>query len=923
MMKKTKYVVVILVLLQLTKICVAQVPATWTVNLASYQYQMTMTIKANEACIDLADTNNYVAAFVGAQCRGVIKTRTTVGLNKLALLTIKSNVVSGEKVKFQFYKASNNTVLNVLDSTIFAQGSQQGALANPIVLYTNHVPTDISISNYTIAENSALATPIATLSATDQDAGTVFNYSLTTGQAENTQFSIVGNQLVVNANYDYETDSVKVIELKVDDNGGCSYIETFTITIINGNDAPTALNLSSPFISDHQQAGSFMGEFSTIDPDLNDSHTYSLVAGVGSADNSQFYIQNDTLYNVSILDYTAQSIYFIRARSTDLGGLFIENTFTLNVSNINDAPTDIILSNNVLAENSPTVTLLGTLSVVDYDLADTHTLTLVAGSGSTHNALVSIVGNTLQTNTSYNFEVNDSLFIRIQATDPYNATYTKTFVIVVTDVNEVPSLIALSDSVILEGLPANTTVGIFTTTDEDFNSIHTYSLVSGLGDTDNALFAINSNTLVSNTTYSFTNQTYSIRARTTDGGGLLLEKAFLISVRDSNYVPTDIIPSITSFDENIAIGTPVSTLTTIDYDSQDTHTLTLVSGLGSTDNSYFSIIGNVLQTDSAINYEQKNIFYVRIKSTDPGNASVVKTFTLTANDLNEAPTNMTLTGDSILELEPINTLIGTLSSLDEDAGATHTYTLTAGVGDTDNALFAINSNSLVSTVTYTFAGQYYSIRVKTTDNGGLDFEKVFLIKILNVNESPTDILIDTVSVQEDNETFFYVSRIRSVDLDNPDYFTYDLVAGSGDDDNTEFMIDGDKLIIVTKTNYDVKPHYHIRIRSTDLAGASLEKAFDITITDIAGNTIPLPSTNYVSPNGDNKNDFWKIENVDIYKDFALQIFDQFGHIIYEAPNNYNNEFDGKLNGSPLPTGNYYYIFKNEKITYKGNITIVN
>ena len=105
-----------------------------------------------------------------------------------------------------------------------------------------------------------------------------------------------------------------------------------------------------------------------------------------------------------------------------------------------------------------------------------------------------------------------------------------------------------------------------------------------------------------------------------------------------------------------------------------------------------------------------------------------KTFTLTANDLNEAPKNIILTGDSILELQAINTLIGTLSSLDEDGGATHTYALTTGLGDTDNALFAINSNSLVSNVTYTFAGQYYSIRVKTTDNGGLTFEKVFLIK---------------------------------------------------------------------------------------------------------------------------------------------------------------------------------------------------
>ncbi len=720
-MKKAKHLLFILVLLQLTKYSVAQVPATWTVNLATYQYQMTMTCKANEACVDLADTNNYVAAFVGTQCRGVVKTRTAVGTNKLALLTIKSNNVSGEKVKFKIYKASSNTILNVLDSTIFNQGSQQGTLVNPIGLYTNHVPTDISINNYTIIENSTIGTLIATLSATDQDAGSTFNYSLTTGQPENSQFSITGNQLVVNANYDYETDSIKVIELSVDDNGGCSYVETFTISIKNGNDAPTALNLSNPFISDHQQAGSFMGEFSTIDPDLNDSHVYSLVTGVGSTDNAQFYIQNDTLYNVSMLDYTTQSVYFIRARSTDLGGLFIENTFTLNVSNVNDAPSDILINNFTINENMPIASSIGTLTVIDNDLADTHTLTVEPGLDS---ASVAIAGNVLITNSSYNFEQKDTLYVNIRATDPYAAYY-------------------------------------------------------------------------------------------------------------------------------------------------------------------------------------------------------VKTFTIVVNDINDAPTNIIISTDSIQELSPINTPIGNFSTTDEDAGATHSYSLTSGTGDTDNSLFIISGNQLQSNLSYTYTGQTYSIRVKSTDNGGLSVEKIFLIKVYNKNEAPLDIIIDTTSVIEDNEQMSYISRIRTIDNDSPDYFTYTLVSGSGDEDNSEFEIQNNKLIIVTKTNYDVKQVYHIRVRSTDFAGLNVEKSFDISITDISGNTIPLPSTNYISPNGDNKNDFWKIENVDIYKDFALQVFDQFGHVIYEVPNNYNNDFDGKLNGNPLPTGNYYYVFKNDKITYKGNITIVN
>jgi gliding motility-associated-like protein len=724
-MSTAKRLFLVLFLAQVSGKLLAQVPSSWTVNAASFQYQMSYTTKANEACVELADTNNYVAAFVGTQCRGVAKTKVIFGTTKLGLLTIKSNIVSGEKVKFKIWRASSNTVLAVLDSVIFNQGTQTGTLANPFVLYTNHVPTDIAISNYTIVENSVLGTLIATLSTVDQDAGTpfgsTFNYSLTTGQPENTQFSITGNQLLVNVNYDYETDSVKTIEIHTDDNGGCSYVETFTINIINGNDTAIALYLSSPMISDHQQAGSFMGEFTTVDPDVVDSHTYSLVSGAGGTDNSQFYIQNDTLYNTFQLDYTAQAVYHIRARTTDLGGLWYESAFTLTVSNVNDAPTDILISNFYIDENQPVPTAIGTLTVVDNDLADTHTLNIEPGIDS---AAVSLSGNILQTNAGYNFELKDTLYVKVRGTDPYAAYYIKTFTIIVNDINDVPSDIILSK-------------------------------------------------------------------------------------------------------------------------------------------------------------------------------------------------------DSVQELEAPNTVVATFSSTDEDAGATHSYTLVSGTGDTDNALFAILGNTLYTTATYIFNHQTYSLRVRTTDNGGLFFEKVLAIKVYNKNTAPDDIILDTMAITEDNVSFFHVSKIRSIDRDNPDSFTYALAFGEGDEDNSEFEVVKDKLAIVTKTNYDVKDVYHVRIRSTDLEGLSSEKAFDITITDIIGNTIPLPSTNYISPNGDGKNDFWKIENVDIYKEFALKIFDQFGQIIYEAPGNYNNEFDGKFKGIPLPTGNYYYIFKNSRVTYKGNITIVN
>src|SRR5439155_9733233 len=51
--------------------------------------------------------------------------------------------------------------------------------------------------------------------------------------------------------------------------------------------------------------------------------------------------------------------------------------------------------------------------------------------------------------------------------------------------NQAPTDIALSNSSVDENQPSGTTVGTLSTTDPDFGDTHTYSLVSGTGDTDN------------------------------------------------------------------------------------------------------------------------------------------------------------------------------------------------------------------------------------------------------------------------------------------------------------------------------------------------------------------------------------------------------------------------------------------------------
>ncbi|MDD1472904.1 hypothetical protein MEO41_16365, partial [Dolichospermum sp. ST_sed4] len=78
-------------------------------------------------------------------------------------------------------------------------------------------------------------------------------------------------------------------------------------------------------------------------------------------------------------------------------------------------------------------------------------------------------------------------------------------------------------------------VGNLTSTDPDTGNTFTYSLVTGTGATDNSLFTITNNQLKTNAIFDYeTKNSYSVRLRTTDQGGLFFEKQLNISVTDLN-----------------------------------------------------------------------------------------------------------------------------------------------------------------------------------------------------------------------------------------------------------------------------------------------------------------------------------------------------------------------------------------------------
>jgi gliding motility-associated-like protein len=63
--------------------------------------------------------------------------------------------------------------------------------------------------------------------------------------------------------------------------------------------------------------------------------------------------------------------------------------------------------------------------------------------------------------------------------------------------------------------------------------------------------------------------------------------------------------------------------------------------------------------------------------------------------------------------------------------------------------------------------------------------------------------------------------------------------------------------------------------------------------------------NGFSPNGDTKNDFFKIENIELFPDSDLKVFNRWGNLVFQTTG-YQNDWDGSFNGKQLPDGTYFY-----------------
>lgn len=180
---------------------------------------------------------------------------------------------------------------------------------------------------------------------------------------------------------------------------------------------------------------------------LNLSMIELATCGIEAVNNQYRWVKN----GIAITDYTDtaslkienledshQGFYYCTMINSDFPMLTLSSD---SIKLVIDGPTDILLSDSTIDENSAVGTIIGTLSTQDPDQAEGHSYNLVAGDGinDADNSVFSIDGTVLAIQTVPDYEIKQAYRINIRTTDDDMKILDKAFLIQVNDIVETHS----------------------------------------------------------------------------------------------------------------------------------------------------------------------------------------------------------------------------------------------------------------------------------------------------------------------------------------------------------------------------------------------------------------------------------------------------------------------------------------------------
>jgi hypothetical protein len=574
---------------------------------------------------------------------------------------------------------------------------------------------------------------------------------------------------------------VATVETPNDDWYGSETI-TFTVTnpnmesndievifsVENINDAPELTEVGDLDIDEDETLLDILVEFTDADP--TDAHTITVVSDEANVivDNLTGDVSGSTYDLLPAAGWSGTAQITVTVTDDGAGALNDSETYTLTVGSVNDAPVLTEIGPQIVSEDEILTGLL--VNYTDDDPLDLHTITVVSdeanvtvdglsghSSGSTYNLVPA-------TDWSGTAQITVTVTDNGEGPESDSEVYTLT----VNAVNDEPELTEVGDRDTDEDVTLNLSVDF---TDADPTDTHTITVVS-----DEANVSVeNLSGDISGSTYDLVpaadwSGTAQITVTVTDNGTGALNDAetYTLTVNPVNDAPvlTDIGPQIVD-EDNTLVGLEV---VFTDVEPSDLHTITVVSDESNITVANLSgqVSGSTYDLVPAADWTGTAQITVTVTDDGTGNASDSETYTLTVNNINDDPTGIVLSENTVDERVALGTVIGLFTSTDVDPNDDHQYAfaLDGGVNDVDNDAFIIVGDTLKSNAEFDFEMKdSYSIYVETDDGNGGVFAQGLTISINDVDEtSVRDMYNNPAFNVYPNPAVDFVT----VEIDNPD-----------------------------------------------------------------------------------------------------------------------------------------------------------
>ena len=616
-----------------------------------------------------------------------------------------------------------------------------------------------------------------------------------------------------------ETGSEITITATDDGEGALTATQTFTIVVTPVNDAPT---ITSTAVTEATEDVAYTYEITTEDIDGD------LVTVSATGLPSWLTLTDNTLSGTPTEGEIGSEITITATDDGD-GTLTATQTFTIVVTPVNDAPT---ITSTAVTEATEDVAYTYEITTEDID-GD-----LVTVSATGLPSWLTLTDNTLS-GTPTEGEIGSE--ITITATDDGDGTLTatQTFTIVVTPVNDAPTITSTAVTEATEDVAYTyeiTTEDI----DGDLVTVSATGLPSWLTLTDN--------TLSGTPTEGEIGSEITITATDDGDGTLTATQTFTIVVTPVNDAPTITSTAVTEATEDVAYTYEI---TTEDIDGD----LVTVSATGLP--SWLTLTDNTLSgtpTEGEIGSE------ITITATDDGDGTLTATqiFTIVVNPVNDAPVAVADTA-TVLE-DALTTSIDVIAN-DTDVDSDDILLLTA-VSTSETGTVAINEDGV--SVDYTPAVDFNGTEVVTytvSDGTLTDETGTLTVTVTPVNDAPT---ITSTAVTEATEDVAYTYEITTEDIDGdlvtvsatglPSWLTLtdNTLSGTPTEGETGSEItitatdDGEGALTATQTFTIVVTPVNDAptITSTAVTEATEDVAYtyEITTEDIDGDLVTVSAT---------------------------------------------------------------------------------